>query len=54
MAALRAEEHVLPGATVLAASASLPGALLYLGGQQFGEEGGEVNRHEWLPVRAAV
>jgi hypothetical protein len=36
------------------AAAPLPGTLVCLSGQQFGEKGGEVNRHERLPVGAPV
>ena len=55
MAAVRTVEHVSAGTAMLAgAAAPLPGTLVCLSGQQFGEEGGKVNRYERLPVRAAV
>ena len=55
VAAVGAEEHVLPAAAVLGgAGAPWVGLFLDLPGQQVAQELGEVDRQAGLPVRAAV
>ena len=55
VAAVRAEEHVLPAAAVLGgAGAPLPGLACDLAGQQVGQERREVDGQAGFPVGAAV